>query len=175
MRADCISVGELQELLAAGEPVTVLDVRSPSDVDWKIPGAIHVDAYAHLQSSRLGPLAELDLRAGPVVTVCAVGRTAAIATELLRANGVEALTLDGGMRSWSLAWNTAQTTISGCEIVQVRREAAPAGRFIRGVFVGVPGHPHWFIDVDDRVDAVIQVLYVDRDIYGNLAGLPKGP
>jgi hypothetical protein len=51
----------------------------------------------------------------------------------------------------------------------------PTGRFIRGVFVGVPGHPHWFIDVDDRVDAVIQLLYVDRDIYGNLPGLPKGP
>jgi peptidyl-prolyl cis-trans isomerase C len=49
------------------------------------------------------------------------------------------------------------------------------GRFIRGVFVGVPGHPHWFIDVDDRVDAVIQLLWVDRDIYGNLAGIPKGP
>ena len=31
------------------------------------------------------------------------------------------MTLEGGMRAWSLAWNTAQTTISGCEIVQVRR------------------------------------------------------
>jgi rhodanese-related sulfurtransferase len=121
MTGDGISVAELQELLAAGRPVTVLDVRSPSDVDWEIPGAIHVDAYADLQSSQLGPLAELDLPAGPVVTVCAIGRTAAIATDLLRANGVEALTLDGGMRSWSLAWNTAQTTISGCEVVQVRR------------------------------------------------------
>jgi len=37
MTADRISVGELQELLAAGRPVTVLDVRSPSDVDWEIP------------------------------------------------------------------------------------------------------------------------------------------
>ncbi len=36
-------------------------------------------------------------------------------------NGIEALTLDGGMRSWSLAWNTAQTTISDCQVVQVRR------------------------------------------------------
>ncbi len=121
MTADRISVSELQELLAAGRPVTVRDVRSPSDVDWEIPGAIHVDAYADLQSGRLGPLAELDLPAGPAVIVCAVGRTAAIATDLLRANGVEAMTLDGGMRSWSLAWNTAQTTISGCEVVQIRR------------------------------------------------------
>src|SRR5207237_6520439 len=50
-----------------------------------------------------------------------VGRTAAIAADLLGANGVEALALDGGMRAWSLAWNTAQTKISGCEVIQVRR------------------------------------------------------
>src|SRR3989442_13282906 len=121
MTADRISVGKLQELLAAGQRVTVVDVRSPSDVDWGIPGAIQVDAYADLQSGRLGPLAELNLPPGPVVTVCGMGRSAAIATDLLRANGVEALTLDGGMRSWSLAWNTAQTTISNCQVVQARR------------------------------------------------------
>jgi glyoxylase-like metal-dependent hydrolase (beta-lactamase superfamily II) len=121
MTADRITVVELQELLAADRPVTVLDVRSPSDIDWEIPGAIQVDAYADLQSGRLGPLAEMNLPPGPVVTVCAMGRTAAIATNLLRANGVEALTLDGGMRSWSLAWNTAQTAISDCQVVQVRR------------------------------------------------------
>jgi rhodanese-related sulfurtransferase len=121
MTADRISVGELQEHLTAGRPVTVLDVRSPSDVDWEIPGAIHVDAYADLQSGQLGPLADLNLPPGPVVTVCEVGRTAAIATDLLRVNGVETLTLDGGMRSWSLAWNSAHTTISGCEVIQVRR------------------------------------------------------
>src|SRR5260370_34366754 len=119
MTTDCISVEELQELLTAGRPVTVLDLRSPSDVDWEVPGSIHVDAYGDLQSGRLGPLAELNLAPGPVVTVCEVGRTAAIATDLLRASGVEALTLDGGMRSWPLAWNTPQTTISGCEVVQV--------------------------------------------------------
>jgi PPIC-type PPIASE domain len=47
------------------------------------------------------------------------------------------------------------------------------GRFIRGVFASVPGHPNWFIDVDDRVDAVTRMLFVDRNIYGNLPGIPK--
>jgi len=121
MTADRISVRELQGLLAAGRPVTIIDVRSPSDVDWEIPGSIHVDAYGDLQSGRLGPLAKLSLAQGPVVTVCGVGRTAANAADLLGANGVEALALDGGMRAWSLAWNTAQTKISGCEVIQVRR------------------------------------------------------
>src|SRR2546427_3043244 len=152
MTTDCISVGELQELLAAGRRVTVLDVRSPSDVDWEVPGSIHVDAYGDLQSGRLGPLAELNLAQGSVVTVCGVGRTAAIATDLLRANGVKALTLDGGMRSWSLAWNTAQTTISGCQVVQVRRTGKGCLSYI----------------VEAHSEAIVIDASVDPDVYVRL-------
>jgi len=152
MTADRITVVELQELVAVGRPVTVLDVRSPSDVDWEIPGAIHVDAYADLQSGRLGPLAELSLAPGTVVTVCGVGRTAAIATHLLRANGVEALTLDGGMRSWSLAWNTAQTTMSGCQVVQVRRTGKGCLSYI----------------VESQSEAIVIDASVDPDVYVRL-------
>ncbi|HEV2032943.1 MAG TPA: MBL fold metallo-hydrolase [Candidatus Dormibacteraeota bacterium] len=149
MTTERISVGELQELLAAGGPVTVVDVRSPSDVDWEIPGSIHIDAYGDLQSGRLGPLTELNLSPGPVVTICGVGRTAAIATDLLRANGVEALTLDGGMRAWSLAWNTAQTTIFGCEIVQVRRTGKGCLSYI----------------VESESEAVVIDVSIDPDVY----------
>ncbi len=152
MTADRITVAELQELLAAGQPVTVLDVRSPSDVDWEIPGSIHVDAYNDLQSGRLGPLAVLDLPPGPVVTVCGVGRTAAIATHLLRVNGVEALTLDGGMRSWSLAWNTAQTTISDCQVVQVRRTGKGCLSYI----------------VESQSEAIVIDPSVDPEVYVRL-------
>jgi glyoxylase-like metal-dependent hydrolase (beta-lactamase superfamily II) len=152
MTADRITVAELQELLAAGQPVTVLDVRSPSDVDWEIPGSIHVDAYHDLQSGRLGPLAVLDLPPGPVVTVCGVGRTAAIATHLLRVNGVEALTLDGGMRSWSLAWNTAQTNISDCQVVQVRRTGKGCLSYI----------------VESQSEAIVIDASVDPEVYVRL-------
>jgi glyoxylase-like metal-dependent hydrolase (beta-lactamase superfamily II) len=152
MTADRITVAELQELLAAGQPVTVLDVRSPSDVDWEIPGSIHVDAYDDLQFGRPGPLAELNLPQGPVVTVCGVGRTAAIATHLLRVRGVEALTLDGGMRAWSLAWNTAQTTISGSQVVQVRRTGKGCLSYI----------------VESQSEAIVIDASVDPDVYVRL-------
>jgi len=121
MRAKSISVEDVQALLAAGRPVTVVDIRTPADRDWSIPGSVHVDAYDAVKSGSLGPLAGRDFSTGPVVTVCGTGRTAAIATDLLRARGVQAVTLEGGMGAWSLAWNTAETSIAGCEIVQVRR------------------------------------------------------
>ena len=111
-----------------------------------------MDAYADLQSGRLGPLAELSLAQGPVVMVCGVGRTAAIATELLRANGVETLTLDGGMRSWSLAWNSATTTISGCKVIQVRRTGKGCLSYI----------------VESRSEAIVIDASVDPDVYVRL-------
>ena len=154
MTADRISVGKLQELLAAGKPVTVIDVRSPSDVDWDIPGSIHVDAYGDLQSGRLGLLADLNLPPGPVVTVCGVGRTAATAADLLRANGVHAMTLEGGMRAWSLAWNVAESTVSGFKVVQVRRTGKGCLSYI----------------VESGSEAVVIDASVSPDVYVHLLG-----
>src|SRR5256886_1255340 len=156
MTADRITVAELEELLAADRPVTVLDVRSPSDVDWEIPGSVHVDAFGDLHSGQLGPLADLQLPPGHVFTVCGVGRTAAIATHLLRANGIEALTLDGGMRSWSLAWNTAQTTISDCQVVQVRRTGKGCLSYIvesqsEAIVIDAPVDPEIYVRLCERL------------------------
>jgi hypothetical protein len=50
-----------------------------------------------------------------------------------------------------------------------------APRFARGVFVGLPAHPHWFVDVDDRVDEVRRLLFIDPNIYGSPSGIPGVP
>src|SRR3989442_10898886 len=45
------------------------------------------------------------------------------AAERLRARGLDAVSLEGGMRAWSLAWNTAEVPCPGstARIVQLRR------------------------------------------------------
>jgi glyoxylase-like metal-dependent hydrolase (beta-lactamase superfamily II) len=138
--------------MAAGQPVTVVDIRTPADREWSIPGSVQVDAYDAVKAGSLGPLAHLEFPPGPVVTACGTGRTAATATELLRATGVEALTLDGGMRAWSLAWNIAQTTISGCEVVQVRRTGKGCLSYI----------------VESDSEAVVIDASLDPDVYVKL-------
>jgi glyoxylase-like metal-dependent hydrolase (beta-lactamase superfamily II) len=147
-----ISVRQLQELLASGRPVSVIDVRSPEDVDWTIPGSIHVDAYQALTTGHLGPLADLNLPQGPVVMVCGMGRTAAVATKMLRTRGVEATTLEGGMQAWSLAWNTAEAAIAGCDIVQVRRTGKGCLSYI----------------VASQAKAVVIDASVEPDVYAEL-------
>lgn len=144
-----ISAEDLRQLLAADRPVTVVDIRASADRDWSIPGSLMVDAYDAVRSGSLGPLKDVAFASGPVVTVCGVGQTAAIATRLLRANGVDALTLEGGMRAWSLAWNTAEATISGHQVVQVRRTEKGCLSYI----------------VESEAEAVVIDASVDPEVY----------
>jgi glyoxylase-like metal-dependent hydrolase (beta-lactamase superfamily II)/rhodanese-related sulfurtransferase len=128
MKRDTISVKELRDWLDQSEPVTVLDVRPISErAEWSIPGSIHVDAYRALWKGDPDALADIDLPSNrPVVTVCAAGRTSQIAAEQLSKRGYSALSLDGGMKAWSEAWNIAEVTLQhgndrGARVIQVRR------------------------------------------------------
>ncbi len=89
-------VQEVRERVEAGEPVTLLDVRTDDEVRaGKIPGALHI------------PLDQLDDRwrelesCNEVVCYCAAGMRSLRAAELLRANGLfNATSLDGGIALW---------------------------------------------------------------------------
>ena len=120
-----IDVETLMAWLEEGRPVAVLDVRPTAErAEWAIPGSIHVDAYDALRAHDPAAFADLDvLSDGPAVTVCAAGKTSLIAAELLEARGIRAYSLEGGMKAWSLAWNTAEVPVhaSDVRIIQVRR------------------------------------------------------
>jgi rhodanese-related sulfurtransferase len=115
----------LRDMLERGEQVTVVDVRKGEDhAEWSIPESVHVDAYDALNSGDDGAMEGLELPEGaPVVTVCGRGRSSAVAAEQLRLQGYEAFSLEGGMKAWSLVWNTAEVPLPGvsAEVVQMRR------------------------------------------------------
>lgn len=120
-----IDVAELRDRLDRHEPVTVLDVRAREErEEWSIPGSVHVDVYQALKAGDVHALDHLDLPlTSEVVTVCGVGKAAAFAAELLRAKGIAARPLAGGMKAWSLAWNVAEMRVpaSAATVVQLRR------------------------------------------------------
>lgn len=76
------------------DSLEVLDVREPSE--WKkgrIEGAKHI------------PMNEIPARlreigAGPVVTVCRSGARSGKVSEFLRARGIDADNMEGGMLAW---------------------------------------------------------------------------
>lgn len=118
-------VAELRTMLEAHEPVSVLDIRTMADrAEWAIPGSLHVDAYEALKAGDPGALANAAIpRDRPVVTVCGAGKTSLTAMEQLRARGYDVRSLNGGMKAWSLAWNSADVPVSASAvtIIQVRR------------------------------------------------------
>jgi glyoxylase-like metal-dependent hydrolase (beta-lactamase superfamily II) len=118
-----VDVSTLREWLEHNRPVTILDVRSDEDrAQWSIPGSVHVNAYEALKAGEPSVLSEIELPSDrPVVTVCNLGRVSARAAEVLAGRGIAALSLAGGMKAWSLAWNTAEMLLPKAEIVQVRR------------------------------------------------------
>jgi glyoxylase-like metal-dependent hydrolase (beta-lactamase superfamily II)/rhodanese-related sulfurtransferase len=157
MTAPTISTEGLRELLERGARVTVLDVRPAAErAEWSIPGSVHADAYEALRRSDPSALANFRPRnGGPVVTVCAAGKTSRLAAEQLRVRGLDALSLEGGMRAWSLAWNTADLPFpaSTARIVQLRR----TGKGCLSYLIGSDG------------DAVVIDASLDPQVYRRVA------
>jgi glyoxylase-like metal-dependent hydrolase (beta-lactamase superfamily II)/rhodanese-related sulfurtransferase len=116
---------ELRRWLEAGRPIIVLDVRSAADrATWSIPGGLHVDAYADLKAHNPHALDSVSFPDDvPVVTVCNAGHASKTACEQLQARGIKASSLEGGMRAWSLTWNTADVPLpsSKAQVIQIRR------------------------------------------------------
>ena len=134
MRMQQVDVETLQEWLTGGRPVTVLDIRTAEDrAQWFIPGSIHVNAYDQLKAGDPQALKSVDLpKDRPVVTICNVGKVSQIAAERLHASGLEASSLAGGMKAWSLAWNTAETELEKATVLQVRRTGKGCLSYIVG-------------------------------------------
>src|SRR5213596_166683 len=157
MTARTISTEGLRELLERGAPVTVLDVRPAAErAEWSIPGSVHADAYDALRRGDPTALADFHPTNGhPVVTVCAAGKTSMLAAERLRARGLDAVSLEGGMRAWSLAWNTAELPCprSTARIVQLRR----TGKGCLSYLIGSNG------------DAAVVDASLDRQVYHRVA------
>jgi glyoxylase-like metal-dependent hydrolase (beta-lactamase superfamily II)/rhodanese-related sulfurtransferase len=120
-----IDVETLRRWLDDQQAVTVVDVRTDEDrAQWAIPGSMHVNAYQSLRSGQPGALADTTFPADrPIVTVCGAGRMSLIAADFLSQRGFDVRSLTGGMKVWSLAWNTARVPIKddGIIMIQVRR------------------------------------------------------
>lgn len=131
-----VDVDTLRTWLDEHRPVTVLDIRPEDErAQWAIPGSIHVDAYESVRNGEPGPLATVALPADrPVVAVCGAGRTSLAAAEMLSARGLDARSLTGGMKAWSLSWNTADVPLAAetTRVVQVRRTGKGCLSYVAG-------------------------------------------
>ncbi|HPH47051.1 MAG TPA: rhodanese-like domain-containing protein, partial [Chryseolinea sp.] len=119
-----IDVETLSNWLNNKKPVTILDVRPISErEEWAIPGSIHVNVYDNLKANEPDVFKNIELPNAPVVTVCAAGKTSMKAAEQLKQKGFDVYSLEGGMKAWNFAWNTAETTLHDVKVIQIRRSS----------------------------------------------------
>lgn len=123
--SETVHVDPLRDMLARGRPLTILDVRPAEEwAEWRIPGSVHADAYTALKAGDPDALASVKLPINqPVVTICGAGVTSLTAARQLRKKGYQARSLAGGMKAWSLAWNSADVALpaSQVRVIQLRR------------------------------------------------------
>jgi glyoxylase-like metal-dependent hydrolase (beta-lactamase superfamily II)/rhodanese-related sulfurtransferase len=149
-----ISVKELQDKLDNNENILILDVRPTDQRDeWKIAESVHVDAYKQLNAGDETALDMVEVPKGlTVVTVCGAGRTSLLASNLLQRKGVNAYSLQGGMKAWNYAWNTAEIAFANSKVIQLRRAA-------KGVLSYIVGSAGEAVVIDAALDpAVYQTI-----------------
>jgi molybdopterin/thiamine biosynthesis adenylyltransferase/rhodanese-related sulfurtransferase len=93
--AAVVTADEFDEWRAAGQPLTVIDVREPAEhAASAIPGSVNVPLEGLTDAvGRLDP-------ADDVVVYCEVGVRSAAAAGILAGQGYPARSLDGGIRAW---------------------------------------------------------------------------
>ncbi len=92
-----ISAADLADRLAADPATLLVDVRDAAEVAAvAIPGATHVPLARVLDGSAVPDLP----RDRPVLVVCQVGARSLVAARFLRAEGVDAVNVDGGVLAW---------------------------------------------------------------------------
>jgi hydroxyacylglutathione hydrolase len=92
---DAVTIDELERLLASGE-IEVLDVREADERDTGfIPGTDHMP-YRNVRQAAENGL----VNGKQVVTICETGARAAVAASVLKATGIDARPVTGGIADW---------------------------------------------------------------------------
>lgn len=159
-----IEPAELADRLSRLEPLTILDVRADAMGSIEAAGV----SVRHLPASHV--LADPDLVAaqleGPVAVVCERGLTAQGVTDALRARGVEAMVLDGGMRGWigALQARPVELGIDGLDVIQVQRPGRGCLSYLlaaggEALVVDPAPDPGFYLDLARRLDARIATVF----------------
>lgn len=96
MNVPSVDIAEFAAARRRGDGVT-LDVRDPDELgEARLPGVVHI-ALGEI------PARWSEVPDGTVYVLCAAGARSARAVEYLRARGVDAVNVDGGIRAWAAA------------------------------------------------------------------------
>lgn len=134
-----ISPRELQSRQAAGETITLIDVRTA--VEFR---EVHIPFARNAPSDRLD-VAEFANSSGPVYVVCRSGNRAATACAKLASAGVNAINVEGGTLAWIAA---GLPVVRGRAAMSLERQVRiTAGAIVfSGAILAIVVHP-WLVAI----------------------------
>ena len=151
---------DLADRLAAGEAMTLLDVREEADWTIEAPSAttLHISADQVLDD----PATVARDLSGPVAVLCNRGVTARTVAPRLRELGVDARVVAGGMRGWiaTLAARPVDLGIDGLEVRQVQRPGRGCLSYVlaaggRALVVDPAPDADFYVALADQLGAVV--------------------
>jgi glyoxylase-like metal-dependent hydrolase (beta-lactamase superfamily II)/rhodanese-related sulfurtransferase len=116
-----LSAAALAEHLAAGDHITVLDVRD--DLSGAIEGPATTLVHRPARAALADPAALAATLNGPVAVVCNRGLSARPVADALTALGVDAQVLEGGIRGWlgALQQRPVELGLPNVDVRQIQR------------------------------------------------------
>jgi len=129
---DSLSPERLAELIAAGEPIRLLDVRNRDEFEtWHVSGpsvtATQIPFSKALQAQVTDSVADLAQRVageGPITVVCGRGESSAYVAGLFEEHGIEAHNLAEGMRGWARVYEAREIETQDATVVQYQRPSS---------------------------------------------------
>ena len=134
-----ITPRELQQRIAAGSKVELIDVRTP--VEYR---EVHADVARNVPLDRLDPAALRNAcpPGEPLYVICRSGSRGRQACEQLAAAGLSVVNVDGGTVAWEQA---GLGVIRGKKAISLERQVRIAAGFLAltGSVLALTVHPYW--------------------------------
>ena len=133
-----LDASELNDLLASGQRIQIIDVRSPQEFDeGHVPGAINIPLEQ--VESRLDDLHAVD----PAILVCQSGRRAEMCQQILERHRANLRVLAGGTSAWiDNGFPVVKTVATRLPLMRQVQIAAGSLALI-GAALGYFLHPAW--------------------------------
>lgn len=132
---------KLAQLQREGQPVELIDVRTPAEFR-----EMHITFARNVPLDRLDPARLASERNGrtaqPLYVVCRSGSRARQASEKLAAAGLEVVNVEGGTLAWEAA---GLPVIRGQKTMSLERQVriAAGSLVLLGAALGIFVHPYW--------------------------------
>jgi rhodanese-related sulfurtransferase len=133
-----IQVQELAQRYQRGEPVELIDVRTPAEFE-----EIHVTFAKNVPLDRLDPQALAGGRNGqPLYVICRSGSRSKQACEKLAAAGLNVVSVEGGTQAWEAA---GLPVVRGRKTISLERQVriAAGALVLIGSVLALVVHPWW--------------------------------